>query len=58
MLLLHISHGFWSLLQTLGISHPKYDEPLRIVAWAIAAIMGAIFILVTLLMVVSRNQLL
>lgn len=58
MLLLHISHGFWSLLQTLGISHPKYDEPLRIVTLALAAIMGAIFILITLLMVVSRSQLL
>ena len=58
MLLLHISHGFWSLLQTLGISHPKYDEPLRIAAWAIAGIMGAVYILITLLMVVSRNQLL
>lgn len=58
MLLLHLSHGFWSLLQTLGISHPKYDEPLRVVAWAVAAIMGAIYILITLLMVISRTQLL
>ena len=57
MLILHISHGFWSLLQTLGISHPKYDEPLRIIAWALAGIMGAVFILITLLMVISRNQL-
>ncbi len=57
MLLLHISHGFWSLLQTLGINHPKYDEPLRIVTLALAAFMGAIFILITLLMVVARSQL-
>lgn len=58
MLLLHLSHGFWSLLQTFGISHPKYDEPLRILAMALVAIMGAVFILITLLMVVSRSQLL
>jgi succinate dehydrogenase / fumarate reductase cytochrome b subunit len=21
---LHVSHGFWSLFQTLGANHPKY----------------------------------
>ena len=47
-LFLHISHGFWSLLQTLGISHPKYDRPLRVIAWALAGCMAAVFVLVTL----------
>jgi succinate dehydrogenase / fumarate reductase cytochrome b subunit len=26
---LHLYHGGWSLLQTLGISHPRYDHILR-----------------------------
>ncbi len=24
-LAIHLSHGFWSMLQTFGISHPRYD---------------------------------
>jgi len=58
LLFIHISHGFWSLLQTFGISHPKYDYPLRMITWALAGIMGGVFLLITLLMVISRNQLL
>jgi succinate dehydrogenase / fumarate reductase cytochrome b subunit len=58
LLFVHVSHGFWSLLQTFGISHPKYDYPLRVVTWALAGIMGGVFLLITLLMVISQNQLL
>ncbi len=58
LLALHISHGFWSLFQTLGISHPKYDRPIRVVTWAVAAIMVAVFLLITFLLLVSRNHLL
>jgi succinate dehydrogenase / fumarate reductase, cytochrome b subunit len=58
LLFIHISHGFWSLLQTFGISHPKYDYPLRVITWALAGFMGAVFLLITILMVISRNQLL
>jgi len=25
-LFLHLSHGFWSMLQTFGINHPRYNE--------------------------------
>jgi succinate dehydrogenase / fumarate reductase, cytochrome b subunit len=25
-LALHLSHGFWSMLQTFGINHPRYNE--------------------------------
>jgi succinate dehydrogenase / fumarate reductase cytochrome b subunit len=58
LLCLHISHGFWSLLQTFGISHPKYDFPLRVATWALAGIVGGVFLLITFVMVISRNQLL
>jgi len=33
---LHLYHGVWSMLQTLGLSHPQYD-PLRRVASAVFA---------------------
>lgn len=56
-LLLHISHGFWSLLQTLGISHPKYDQPLRIMAWVLVFLQGAVFVFVTLLLLFYSGQL-
>ncbi len=29
-LFLHLSHGFWSMLQTLGFNHPRYN---RLIAW-------------------------
>jgi succinate dehydrogenase / fumarate reductase, cytochrome b subunit len=25
-LFLHLSHGFWSMLQTFGFNHPRYNE--------------------------------
>ncbi len=27
---LHLYHGGWSLLQTLGLSHPRYDDKVRL----------------------------
>ena len=45
---LHISHGFWSLLQTLGINHPQYDCTLRNAALALALLLAALFILIPL----------
>ena len=46
VLTLHISHGFWSMTQTLGLSHPKYDLLFNRLAWAIATIIGAVFIMI------------
>jgi succinate dehydrogenase / fumarate reductase cytochrome b subunit len=34
----HISHGAWSLLQTLGLNHPRYNQPSRAVAKFIATV--------------------
>lgn len=58
VLALHISHGFWSLFQTFGINHPRYNDGIRVVTWAVAAVMIAVFVLITLLLVVSQNHLL
>ena len=58
VLALHISHGFWSLLQTFGINDPQYNTAIRVVTWAVAAVMITVFVMITLLLVVSQNQLL
>lgn len=38
---LHLYHGTWSLFQTLGASHPRYNEWRRRLALAIALIVAA-----------------
>ena len=30
----HVSHGFWSAFQSLGLNHPKYMPKLKCAAWA------------------------
>ena len=40
--LMHIGHGFWSLFQSLGLSHEKYDVFVRRICLTAAAITGAI----------------
>ena len=56
-LALHISHGFWSLFQSLGINHPRYDRLLRSSAWLAAGLIITVYILIVLLLAVNSNQL-
>lgn len=35
---LHIRHGFWSMFQTLGVSHPRYMRMAHTTAWILAAL--------------------
>jgi succinate dehydrogenase cytochrome b subunit len=35
---LHIRHGFWSMFQTLGVSHPRYMRMAHAAAWIFAAL--------------------
>lgn len=46
MLLLgfHLWHGAWSMLQTLGVNHPKYNRLRKIVATALSVIIAAGFL--------------
>lgn len=41
MLALHLYHGVWSLFQTLGLSHPRYDRWRRTLGTGLAVIVGA-----------------
>jgi succinate dehydrogenase cytochrome b subunit len=38
---LHMYHGFWSMLQTLGLSHPRWNPVRRTVALVISGIVVA-----------------
>ncbi len=40
---LHVSHGFWSLFQTLGLNHPKYMPAVMALSLAFAVIVGVGF---------------
>ena len=44
LLCLHLRHGLWSALQTLGVNHPRYTPHLRVLATLIALIIFAGFI--------------
>ncbi|MDU9050462.1 MAG: succinate dehydrogenase cytochrome b subunit [Candidatus Electrothrix sp. Rat3] len=43
-LTLHISHGFWSLLQTNGVYHPRYNSLIRKGACLLTAFICMVFI--------------
>jgi len=45
---LHLYHGAWSFLQTLGLSHPRYNETRKLVAAAFAGLLSVGFILIPL----------
>jgi len=55
---LHISHGVWSLFQTIGFNHDKYNRLLLKGALAFSILVGAVFILIPVLALVSRSFLL
>ncbi|RUM35300.1 MAG: succinate dehydrogenase [Desulfobulbus sp.] len=57
VLALHVSHGFWSLFQTLGMNHPRYDRIIRIMASLVCAVIIAVF-LVILFLLFSNSSLL
>lgn len=44
VLLMHLSHGFASSLQTLGIHHPRYQPAIKAAGWGYALIVSLGFI--------------
>ncbi|MGW8160731.1 MAG: succinate dehydrogenase cytochrome b subunit [Desulfobulbales bacterium] len=57
-LALHLSHGVWSLFQTVGCNHEKYNRLIRRGTLVFSILLGAVFILIPVLALVSRNFLL
>ncbi|HDR16364.1 MAG TPA: succinate dehydrogenase cytochrome b subunit [Desulfobacteraceae bacterium] len=39
----HVSHGFWSLFQTLGMNHVKYTAPIQVLGILVSIVFGAGF---------------
>ena len=39
-LAVHVSHGFWSLFQTIGANHPKYMPAIRLVGLLLSVVFG------------------
>jgi succinate dehydrogenase / fumarate reductase cytochrome b subunit len=39
----HVSHGFWSLFQTLGANHPKYMPAINVLSLLFALVVGVGF---------------
>lgn len=54
---LHVSHGFWSMFQSLGINHPRYDGLIRVCAWLVCGLIVAVFLLIVLLLLVNSSML-
>jgi succinate dehydrogenase / fumarate reductase cytochrome b subunit len=38
---MHLYHGAWSLLQSLGLSHPRYNGPRQLIARGITLVVVA-----------------
>jgi succinate dehydrogenase / fumarate reductase cytochrome b subunit len=55
---IHVSHGCWSMLQSLGLNHPKYDGLIKTGALTFSLLIGTIFILIPVLAVFSSGFLL
>lgn len=55
---LHVSHGVWSLFQSMGFNHEKYNRILMNGAVAFSIVVGLVFILIPFLTLVSRSFLL
>jgi succinate dehydrogenase / fumarate reductase cytochrome b subunit len=45
---LHLSHGLWSMLQTVGVNRPQWEKPLRCGAVAFAVLVCGGFIAIPL----------
>jgi len=55
---LHVSHGFWSMFQSLGLNHPKYNGLIRAGGLTFSILVGTVFILIPVLAVFSSGFLL
>ncbi len=52
-LALHVSHGFWSMFQSMGLNHPKYNNFLRYGGLVTALVIGAVYMLIPMLVTLN-----
>jgi succinate dehydrogenase / fumarate reductase cytochrome b subunit len=49
ILAIHLSHGFWSMLQTFGVNHPRYNTLIRSLTYIVPAFFLLLFTAIPLL---------
>ncbi len=55
-LALHLSHGFWSMLQTFGVNHPRYNELISRLTYIVPIFFLLIFSAIPLLFLFGTGQ--
>lgn len=50
---LHLSHGLWSLLQSFGVNHPRYNDLFILCGQGSGIFISAIFMLIVILALLS-----
>ncbi len=50
---MHLYHGFWSLFQSFGVSHPRVNRKLKYVAHVLAIAIGAGFISIPIMVLIG-----
>lgn len=56
VLALHLSHGFWSMLQTFGVNHPRYTELISRLTYIVPVFFLLIFSAIPLLFLFETGQ--
>ncbi|MBL4902390.1 succinate dehydrogenase cytochrome b subunit [Desulfocapsa sp. AH-315-G09] len=51
VLAIHITHGFWSMLQTFGVNHPKYNTLIRNLTYIVPVFFLLIFSAISLIFI-------
>lgn len=51
---LHISHGIWSSLQSLGINHPRYNKLIIIINWGVTIFITTVFLFIVLFLFINK----
>ncbi|HIP82292.1 MAG TPA: succinate dehydrogenase cytochrome b subunit [Desulfocapsa sulfexigens] len=51
VLAIHLSHGFWSMLQTFGVNHPRYNKLIRNLTYIVPIFFLLIFSAISLLFI-------
>ncbi len=54
-LFIHLSHGFWSMLQTFGINHPRYNRLIGYATYALPGFFMTFFSLVAIYLLISSS---
>jgi succinate dehydrogenase / fumarate reductase cytochrome b subunit len=57
LLALHISHGFWSLFQSIGLNHPRYNGCIRVSAYLTCAVIISIFLIILVRLISNARYL-